>query len=106
MAQVPSAPALPVERSGSSFRPVESGRVNVHDGAVRAGVEQKHNGFSVHRGVEQDHAVDAMERYAVHAACFLCKSERRKQKQKQNDVAYCVAYQPGERGLTRENEGD
>ena len=77
-----------------------------HDGVICAGVEQEHGGLSVDLGIEQDHAVDAMEGNAVHVACFLCQSERRKQKQKRKDVAYCVAYQPGERGLTRENEGD
>ena len=40
---------------------VEASRVNVHDGVIRARVQQEHGWLAVHCGIEQGHAVDGLE---------------------------------------------
>lgn len=51
LTHAPSAPVLPVE----------SGRLNVNDGVIRASVEQEHRWLAVQLPVEQDHCMDGVE---------------------------------------------
>ena len=59
----------------------------IHNGLIRARVEQEHGRLAVYLPIEQDHSVDAVERHGIGSA-LLPMSRRAEQKRENESQEY------------------